>query len=762
MASQRGRKSPTSKGTQAPGGATCAECRRLKIRCDRKVPCGQCTRRSCASICPDGQLVPAHGNGSNRLLGQVPANIDAISRRLDLFSERIRELEGALQAAHARTEQSPHPLLADDLVRLSKEADQEMEEEPTSNAVGTEETTTLSFGSLLPNSEGGTRYLGPGAASSWILHNEFKTSPDFEQAISIPTTLLSPTSLSQLRSQIEAYIPNEDGLRGFCHSYFKYSLSLFQPLTPSFMTQLISTPIRQLTTSRLGLLLIVMGLAAQLDPHRPANWLQPSLYFTLSRTCLVLEDVSINVSLELVEVIGLQALFLLHHDATAVPERSWIAVGQAMKYAQAMGLHRDSKHWKLTEESAQRRRRTFYELWTFDIFLSAHLGRPPSLNRFQVDCEMPMDDLTSLGENPYFYRWKHQFGSTILLELATTALSSSQVPGYAFIISLDKQLRATPLPEKFTSNPCMAVDTDNYPQFSLRLQEHEVHLIQQYTLIILHRPFFARALLDSKNDLFKHRFLRSVMTVHDSSRNIVRHILWLAHNEPASLRSLTHWPLYMMCSLVSLGALVVKEPLCTLAAAAFQSLEEGCNYLSGLDKTSPATKQVLQRLYTSAKRSLHQEEGQASSPGYHPHNGRLSLSVSSQAPSPHRMEGVVFSSPSPSLSISSAVSPNSAHSRVPSINTPRDLSQTLQTPTQWVFDDTMRVESQNDRAGPLHHTLYTNTPPYRSPIATFSPQETVQSGSSPTTHNIPGFHSTTPSDTFDSQSWSHFLSSIGL
>ena len=79
-----------------------------------------------------------------------------------------------------------------------------------------------------------------------------------------------------------------------------------------------------------------MGLASQLDPNRPANWLQPSLYFTLSRTCLVLEDVNINVSIELVEAIGLQGLFLLHHDGTAVPERSWIAIGQAMKYAQAV------------------------------------------------------------------------------------------------------------------------------------------------------------------------------------------------------------------------------------------------------------------------------------------------------------------------------------------------------------------------------------------------------------------------------------------
>ncbi|KAI0778884.1 hypothetical protein BD413DRAFT_512605 [Trametes elegans] len=33
---------------------SCAECRRLKLRCDRKVPCETCTKRGCAALCPDG------------------------------------------------------------------------------------------------------------------------------------------------------------------------------------------------------------------------------------------------------------------------------------------------------------------------------------------------------------------------------------------------------------------------------------------------------------------------------------------------------------------------------------------------------------------------------------------------------------------------------------------------------------------------------------------------------------------------------------
>lgn len=38
------------------GELSCAECRRLKLRCDKKLPCGSCLRRGCESICPLGDV----------------------------------------------------------------------------------------------------------------------------------------------------------------------------------------------------------------------------------------------------------------------------------------------------------------------------------------------------------------------------------------------------------------------------------------------------------------------------------------------------------------------------------------------------------------------------------------------------------------------------------------------------------------------------------------------------------------------------------
>ncbi|KAF8274307.1 hypothetical protein EI94DRAFT_1714116 [Lactarius quietus] len=57
---------PPPRQRRKPGRVpvSCAECRRLKLRCDRKVPCETCTKRGCAAICPNGSL--ATGRTNNR------------------------------------------------------------------------------------------------------------------------------------------------------------------------------------------------------------------------------------------------------------------------------------------------------------------------------------------------------------------------------------------------------------------------------------------------------------------------------------------------------------------------------------------------------------------------------------------------------------------------------------------------------------------------------------------------------------------------
>ena len=97
---------------------SCAECRRLKRRCDRKWPCQSCIARGCASICPNGSL-STEGSGSRSIL-----------RKIKEMSKRIGQLEDALTAIWQGSE--PHPLLKPDLLKIKSlpdtSANNELEE----------------------------------------------------------------------------------------------------------------------------------------------------------------------------------------------------------------------------------------------------------------------------------------------------------------------------------------------------------------------------------------------------------------------------------------------------------------------------------------------------------------------------------------------------------------------------------------------------------------------------------------------------------
>ncbi|WWC65511.1 uncharacterized protein I303_108129 [Kwoniella dejecticola CBS 10117] len=49
---------------------SCAECRRLKLKCDRQIPCANCVRRACGHLCPEKER-PQGNVGPNGLLNRL-------------------------------------------------------------------------------------------------------------------------------------------------------------------------------------------------------------------------------------------------------------------------------------------------------------------------------------------------------------------------------------------------------------------------------------------------------------------------------------------------------------------------------------------------------------------------------------------------------------------------------------------------------------------------------------------------------------------
>ncbi|KAF7986095.1 hypothetical protein HWV62_41513 [Athelia sp. TMB] len=103
---KREKKAAEKEQKRRAGKMSCAECRRLKLKCDKQVPCESCVRRGCGAA---GEFET--GEGTRFLLKGTAALHAKIAR----MHARIRALEKALPAAH--------PLLAPALLDVGNTLD---------------------------------------------------------------------------------------------------------------------------------------------------------------------------------------------------------------------------------------------------------------------------------------------------------------------------------------------------------------------------------------------------------------------------------------------------------------------------------------------------------------------------------------------------------------------------------------------------------------------------------------------------------------
>ncbi|KAG9041130.1 hypothetical protein FS842_002709, partial [Serendipita sp. 407] len=193
----------------------CAECRRLKQKCDRKVPCQNCIRRGCSSLCPDGQLV----SKGNRL---ILSNTEDLHSRIEDLSSRIRELESALATSHGKHSDEPHPLLTRD--QLLTGTIRKEEEDPN-------EALVTSFGSLMVGGDGTAKFFGATSGAEWVIPLE-DDDPDNGYKCT-PVSVVNGISLSldSIKNQSNlAAPPNNPGIssRNTAAPSLSYGLSPYE------------------------------------------------------------------------------------------------------------------------------------------------------------------------------------------------------------------------------------------------------------------------------------------------------------------------------------------------------------------------------------------------------------------------------------------------------------------------------------------------------------------------------------------------------
>ncbi|KAF9563813.1 hypothetical protein CPC08DRAFT_705725 [Agrocybe pediades] len=169
---------------RARGALSCAECRRLKLKCDKTVPCSSCKRRGCSAICPNGSLIT--GQGTRFVL----ADTEALHQKIGQMSDRIRQLEDALailQSTLTGPNGDPHPLLHRDLLKIKSSIDLHSASDAATEGKaardgkeeeeGDAEQYIDAFGTLAIRDDGAATFYGRSAGSESLLIGEAASNP---------------------------------------------------------------------------------------------------------------------------------------------------------------------------------------------------------------------------------------------------------------------------------------------------------------------------------------------------------------------------------------------------------------------------------------------------------------------------------------------------------------------------------------------------------------------------------------------------------
>ncbi|TFK39369.1 fungal-specific transcription factor domain-containing protein [Crucibulum laeve] len=616
-------------------GATrlsCAECRRLKLRCDRAIPCSSCVKRGCGAICPDGSLTTGQGNRF------VLASTQELHEKISELATRVRELEDALRTSHSHLSSDHHPLLTEELLRvkmpLQREAPSQRnaptnptkEEEPNPDVVD-------AFGSLSIGLSGQSKYFGQTANSWYFLQNE-QDDEEQDGNLSNLQTILPPEILKRAAAfPISPISYSENvGLQNLCwylppaevalelrSVYYSHAAWMYNPISvDAFDSEVYSQfydsnagPLSEdpLLAHRLALMFMVLAVGSLMNTSLPAYNLEAEKYHQLARAALFHNSLFDEPTVNAVQALYLMSfyLFLADRHGTSSGAR-WTIMGIAVKVGQSIGLHRDSGRWKVDSVETQRRRELFWELFTYDSWQCLTFGRPPSFALPHIDCKMPHINDTS--DELSFHAWKHRFASECMNQLHDQAFGA-KMPTYATVLQLDRRMRAFPVPPVLqvagfgSSEP----RPGGFPEtIMLTLQRHIVLAIREMNLLYLHRSFFARAISDHPKDPLGSPYGTSVIAAYRSAGSLVALMrnLHTQLKEPSE-RMWFLWTHMFSCAIV-LGSIVTRCPSMSLAPSALVQLDSACELFSKAARGFRAGKVLSIMLHLQEKAHYSLEE----------------------------------------------------------------------------------------------------------------------------------------------------------
>ncbi|KAI0766122.1 fungal-specific transcription factor domain-containing protein [Trametes elegans] len=615
------------------GEISCAECRRLKIRCDKTIPCQSCQRRGCAALCPNGSL--ATGQGTRFVL----AATEHLHRRIAKMSERIHQLEDALALLQAKCSNESHPLLSDGKTKGRDLVDDD-DDYITQDPVGAPSPDVVSaFGMLSVSDHGVSRFFGPTGGTEYLLFSDSDApsspsngsrSPESVRGSKTPplpgeitrfsnafpfTPMGPPSSVMEL---IESHLPPYERACQLAESYFTHAAwlfrgvprrQLFDEMIPHFYKspppEDASPPSSEYNSPHdLALLLLCFAIGALVDLKQQPYNSEAEHYSQLAQAALALQSVLANPTLVTIQALHLHSVYvaMVGNEPGGIEgnmEFSWALVSLAGQLSHTIGLHRDSQRFGFSSDLVERRRVTFWDLFVADAWQSLMTGRPPVIQREFIDCKFPTPTSSpedEEGEEPEaaFENWGFRFALQCVSEVASKTLTS-EAPSYEVIMELDQKVREFPIPpDAAAMREEIEAPPDSEPP---QLQESMIRFVLSHSreviLLFLHRSFFAQAIIDCPRNPLRSAYAHSFLAAYRSSGVILKVVRDQFNLFPGMCaRFWVIWT-FAFSSAVVFATVVTRGPRSAMAQPALAQLDQAYELFTQASKHSRRAAKAL-------------------------------------------------------------------------------------------------------------------------------------------------------------------------
>ncbi|OCB87167.1 hypothetical protein A7U60_g5682 [Sanghuangporus baumii] len=543
-------------------------------------------------------LAPTHGTKYS-----APVSIVNDAKIAEL-SKRIHQLEDALQISHDAVSSAPHPLLAEDLLQIKSGETLVFAEKDEDVA---DANLADQFGTLAVSNGGAEVYYGYTGPTHDVLTRKLVSSEIDAQAephLTLPphVSYLSKTfpftplylPVPELQECIEEMLPPYTRATALVEAYLTNLSWFFRPVErEEIMEELIPIVYKRKrppsVASRsgnspndsyggqartdphaLGLLLSIFAVGAVADMTLPPWNDEGELYYQLSRTALSLKPVFEGAGLHAVEAIALLAAYNLFSCRRRGLEGTWKILSFSLSLAASIGLNRDPAHFNLPPKVVQRRRRAFWELHSMDLFRNNVTGRPATFPHEVIDCELPEDNDSSDFEGrseklDSIWQIRYRYLKEILTEISDK-LGAMRTVKYSEILSLDQKIRQYD-PQGILRLPIHDLKSDG--DLGIIYRQMQLSMFKDTSLLLLHRSFFARALIEDPTNPVRTRFGPSFLSMYRAAASMVHFVRKQFDQEGLFL--LRCWPILAQAlhATVILGSVAACGTASALAPQAY-------------------------------------------------------------------------------------------------------------------------------------------------------------------------------------------------